>query len=128
MLAAGTTLRVRFVAPYFDGSQLHAREHTAELDTTTGAWKPAGAPAGTPFLVPGAAAGEPSPPPCRLQERQVYVGGGGQSFEQSRVRLLETGPGEWAYSSAATEGTAGVVTYGGFAVTYGGEEVTYAGA
>lgn len=105
-LTAGTRLSVTFATPYHDGTQLYPRQHHAELDTTTGGWKPVGSADETPFIIPGAALGEPLPPPATLLERQVYPDG-----EQSTIRpvrrILETAPGTWYYASLLTPLLAG---------------------
>lgn len=98
-LTPATRLTLVFSEPYFDGAQLHPRKHHAELDNSTGGWKPIGANDETPFLIPGAVPGEPLPPPCFITEHQVYSDGE-QLLAWPPQRVLETSPGAWLYGSA----------------------------
>jgi len=116
-LTTATQLTITYRPPYSDGQQLYPREHHAELDTSTGGWKPIGASNGEPFLIPGAAPGEPPPPPCVITERQVYSDG-----EQTVVwpprRVIETSPGAYLYGSLPLPLLAGN-TVGGAGSTLG---------
>jgi hypothetical protein len=100
-LTAGTSLAVRYFDTYVDGSAVYPRLYEAELDTSTGGWKPAGSSNGTHFFVPGGASGEVMPPECVLIERQVYVGGDEQTFARPPVRIYATGSGVWFYPTPA---------------------------
>jgi len=97
---SSASLTVRYFEPYADGLSVYPTAHEAELDSSSGGWKPLGSVDGTAFAVPGAGSGDPKPPRCVLVERQEYVGGGVVTFRYGPLRVLQTSLGEWHYGTA----------------------------
>lgn len=93
-------LTVRYYEAYADGANVYPALHEAEVDASTGGWKPVGTVDGTPFVVPGAEVGSPQPPPCLLLERQEYVGGGEATFQYGPMRIYASSAGAWLYGTA----------------------------
>jgi len=102
-IQGNTKLIVTYQRPYSDGINTYPLTHIATYDTASFGWKPLGASNGTPFLLPGANIGEPTPPPCQMQEVQYYVDGGIQSFLRSNVYVIATAPSIWQYGSPANK-------------------------
>lgn len=101
VLAAGTRLIAIYDKPYVDGIYSYPTNHFAELDLTTGGWKPQGTPDETVFYLPGGADTFPLPPRTTLHEVQIYDDGTQQSFIRGPMHIIETAENVWFYPTPA---------------------------
>lgn len=102
-LAADTRLVVTFEEPYVDGIHVYPTNYFAELDLSTGKWKPLDAANGVDFYLPGSASGYPQAPKCILKEVQEFTDGTTRSFIRGPLRIFATATDEWFYATPESD-------------------------